>query len=162
LQTTRCPKVRLGHFLWRVSEHLTLESNKLRGGSLCESAIPSRGVVWEQPPRLRDADRMVMNALVRVTVNSTEEAILHALLMAETATGQDARTVAAGFYCWGLRKLRPVVGDTPGRICAGAIPTPDSVLHYTYIYCTGKQSVHQSMDLIGTDRLLNSNAPELR
>ncbi|HVH31439.1 MAG TPA: P1 family peptidase [bacterium] len=66
-----------------------------RTGAISGQTSGDLAIAISATPRRERVDRTVMNALFRAAVESSEEAILNALFMAETTTGRDAHTMPA-------------------------------------------------------------------
>jgi D-aminopeptidase len=66
-----------------------------RTGAISGQTSGDLAVAFSTHQRQERADRSVMNALFRATVEASEEAILNALFMAETTTGRDGHAMPA-------------------------------------------------------------------
>jgi D-aminopeptidase len=66
-----------------------------RTGAISGQTSGDLAIAVSTTPRQERVDRTVMNALFRAAVESSEEAILNALFMAETTTGRDAHMMPA-------------------------------------------------------------------
>jgi D-aminopeptidase len=66
-----------------------------RTGAISGQTSGDLAIAVSTTPRQLRVDRTVMNALFRAAVESSEEAILNALFMAETTTGRDGHLMPA-------------------------------------------------------------------